>query len=219
MALPVSRALQMPGNEGKARRLRPQHPALHEPGRRPRTQGRLPDDHRHAAARPDVDRALRQGMLALADRTGRMGPVARHVGHHQVRYLPALTLSGRKWPRPSLRDARYRRFSAHEDPPAVTYWADTDHPIRRVLATGSRWDDCSSRGGRERSVEPSAVSTRASGKPDVIHCRIRLYMKQDGATRHRPALPAPGSALEGRPARPRRPSPTVPNDPRRCPMI
>ena len=30
-------------------------------------------------------------------------------------------------------------------------------------------------------MEPSAVSTRASGKPDVIHCRIRLYMKSRAA--------------------------------------
>jgi hypothetical protein len=44
---------------------------------RPRSRGRLPDNHWHATARQDTDRALRQGVLDITDRTRRVGAVAR----------------------------------------------------------------------------------------------------------------------------------------------
>lgn len=64
--------------------------------------------------------ALRQGVLFHADRTGRMGFIARRVGHHQG-HLPALTLSRRARPYATLEIAESVFTTAHTGTSRAAY--------------------------------------------------------------------------------------------------
>jgi hypothetical protein len=54
-----------------------------------RAPGVVLHDHGDAAARQEVDRVVREGMLFVAAGTGRLGARARQVRRHPVRHLPA----------------------------------------------------------------------------------------------------------------------------------
>lgn len=96
--------------------------------------GGLPDDHRNADPRQDLDRAMHQGLLAFAAGTGSLGADERAVRHHSMRHLPALSqtcghlagiITGKTMP-PLRTEARYIAHFAR----------DSRHPLAVIRSLG-----------------------------------------------------------------------------------